>query len=121
MVGYFNRSAMKRSAIKRRPPKKRQGHDKAMLEACRGQPCYLKIEGVCVGGTDTTVPCHSNQAKHGKGMGIKADDKYTVPGCHACHAELDQGHLFSKEEKFSIWDSAFEVWEVDRKALIDSP
>lgn len=59
---------------------------------------------------DTTVPAHSNQSRHGKGMGIKADDEYTVPGCHACHYQIDQGNIFSREEKFAFWDGAYLAW-----------
>lgn len=86
-------------------------------ELCRGQPCYLRIAGVCVGGTDTTVPCHSNQARHGKGRGIKAHDQYTVPGCWRCHAEIDQGALLTREDKFALWDDAYERWRPVRDAL----
>lgn len=102
---------LKRTAFKRSAPKKRTGHDKTMLTACKGECCYLRIPGVCIGGLDTVVPAHSNQAKHGKGMGIKADDQYSVPACHSCHFAIDQSGQFSKEEKFSIWDSAYEAWE----------
>lgn len=106
---------LKRTAFKRSAPKKRTGHDKTMLTACKGELCYLRIPGVCIGGLDTVVPAHSNQAKHGKGMGIKADDQFSVPACFACHAEIDQGNRFGKEEKFSYWDSAFEAWEPVRE------
>lgn len=79
-------------------------------ELCRGQPCYLRIPGVCVGGTETTVPCHSNQARHGKGGSIKAHDKFTVPGCWRCHAEIDQGAHLTREVKFALWDDAYARW-----------
>ncbi|ARP53655.1 hypothetical protein ALFP_1768 [Alcaligenes faecalis] len=60
-------------------------------------------------GIDSVVPCHSNQAKHGKGMGIKANDKFTVPGCMACHRFIDQSGA-PKAEKFALWDSAYARW-----------
>jgi hypothetical protein len=85
---------------------------------CRGQPCYLVIPGCCCRDIATVVPCHSNQNRHGKGMGHKADDKFTVPGCRACHSEIDQGKRFTKEEKFSIWDAAYARWEPVRDKLI---
>lgn len=109
---------MKRTTFKRSTPKKRSGHDKTMLAAVRGELCYLRIPGICIGGIDTTVPAHSNQAKHGKGMGRKADDQYTVPACFACHSEIDQGNQFNKEEKFSIWDAAFEAWKPVREVKL---
>jgi hypothetical protein len=63
----------------------------------------------CLGGGETVVPCHSNQARHGKGMGIKAKHEFTVPGCANCHALIDQGPGL-REHKFAAWDVAFEAW-----------
>lgn len=85
---------------------------------CRGQRCYLAIPGCCTNDIATVVPCHSNQIRHGKGKGIKALDIYTVPGCRACHAEIDQGKRFTKEEKFSIWDAAYSEWAPARARMI---
>lgn len=82
---------------------------------CKGQPCYLRIPGICTG--QAHDPCHSNQARHGKGRGIKAHDVYTVPGCRACHDELDQGMRYTRVEKFDIWDRAYAAWEPVRAAL----
>lgn len=87
------------------------------LAMCRGQPCYLLVPGVAVHPIDTVVPAHSNQSIHGKGMGLKALDIYSVPGCAACHHEIDQGAHFTKAEKFAIWDAAYQRWEIDRKVL----
>ena len=91
--------------------KKSSRKDKAYLEACRGQHCYLAVPGVCLGasGRETVVPCHSNQLAHGKGMGIKAADKFSVPGCMACHAWLDQSGA-AKQEKFAAFDRAYLRW-----------
>lgn len=114
----MQRSAMKRSS--RRKHKIAGHHDQKMLEACRGEPCYLSIPGVCVGGTDTTVPAHSNQARHGKGMGIKAKDQYTVPACYACHAEIDQGNTFTREEKFALWNRAYAAWKPVREEKLNA-
>lgn len=95
-------------------------HDQAMLDACRGEPCYLSIPGVCVGGTETTVPAHSNQARHGKGMGIKAKDEYSVPACYACHTEIDQGSAFTREEKFALWNKAYAAWKPVREEKLNA-
>lgn len=108
---------MQRSAMKRRAPKKRAGHDKRMLEACRGQECFLNIPGVCRGETETVVPAHSNQGRHGKGMGIKADDKYTIPACRSCHEWLDVG-MATKQEKDAAFDWALNRWEGVRASLL---
>lgn len=103
------------SSIKRRTPKKRAGHNKTYLDACRGEPCYLRMPGICIGGIDTVVPCHSNEHVHGKGMGLKARDEFTVPGCYVCHTELDQGMRFNKEQKFGFWRVAYARWEPVRR------
>lgn len=86
-------------------------------ELCRGQACYLAIPGVCQNARETVVPAHSNQARHGKGRGIKAHDEFTVPACFHCHAELDQGKRFTREEKFAMWDVAFEKWRQKRNEI----
>lgn len=108
--------AMKRTATKRKTPKSNpRRSNQAFLDACRGEPCHLRIKGVCLGasGKETVVPCHSNQLQHGKGMGIKAHDMYTVPGCMACHSWVDQGSA-PKDIKFLVWDRAFTRWEPRR-------
>lgn len=112
-------STLARSAFKKSTPKKRAGHDKAKRDACRDQPCYLVLPLTCRGAVDydTVVPAHSNESTHGKGMGLKADDEYTVPACIRCHAELDQGKKFTKEEKQAFWRAAFARWQPVRDAL----
>lgn len=123
----MRRSPMSRGTtpIKRTPfikhaPKARPGHDKRYLKACRGEQCYLSIQGVCRGDTATVVPCHSNQAIHGKGMGIKADDKFTVPGCMHCHQALDQGFSLTREQKAAHWDWAYTRWSAARDSKMNS-
>lgn len=83
---------------------------------CKGQPCYLRIPGICTG--QAHDPCHSNQSIHGKGKSIKAHDIYTVPGCRSCHDELDQGMRYERAEKFAIWDRAYAQWKPVRDRLI---
>ena len=104
---------MTRGPMVKRAPKKRVGHDKPMLAACRGQECFLAIPGVCLGRTETVVPCHSNQSKHGKGMGLKSDDRFTVPGCMECHRWLDQGSA-DRHVKAARFDWALTRWEAVR-------
>ena len=110
---------LRRSAMKKRRPKKRAGHDQKKRDACQGQPCYLVLPLVCRGAVDhdTVVPAHSNEGAHGKGMGLKAHDHYTVPGCVRCHAELDQGKRFTQEEKQAFWRAAFARWQPVRDAV----
>lgn len=98
---------LRRTAMKKSKPKTRVGHDKKMLAACRGEVCWLAIPGVCRGDVATVVPAHRNE---GKGMGLKVADALTVPACMHCHAEYDQGHHLTRDEKRAIWDSAFARW-----------
>jgi hypothetical protein len=90
------------------------------LAACRGEPCYLRVPGVCCGRIDTVVPCHSNQSKHGKGLGKKAKHEFTVPGCFTCHSWLDQGDAL-RETKVLTFDTALGLWVPVRDAKMGSP
>ena len=103
------------STIKKKAPRKRAGHNQAMLDLCRDQPCYLRVPGVCGGDVtaETVVPCHANELALGKGKGLKVPDKYTVPGCMACHAWLDAGPA-PRLEKQSTWRVAYREWSVVR-------
>ncbi|WP_116791440.1 nuclease domain-containing protein [Achromobacter dolens] len=109
---------LSRSTFKRRAPKKRAGHEPKYLAACRGEPCYLQIPGVCRGERDTVVPCHANWSDYGKGMGIKAPDIYTVPGCARCHFCLDQGVTLTKAEKRATWEWAYTRWSAARASKL---
>ena len=84
--------------------------DRAFLDlAHRVHECQLRLPGVCRGySTEGCEPAHSNQLRHGKGRGIKADDFRHAASCHACHAELDQGRRFSREEKRELWQEGWE-------------
>ncbi|WOD19821.1 hypothetical protein [Paraburkholderia kirstenboschensis] len=81
------------------------------LAACRGEPCYLNVKCQWTDWADpTVVDCHSNQSKHGKGMGVKSKHWFTVPGCAICHDWLDRsGAPF--EEKCEVFDDALARWE----------
>ncbi len=102
--------------VKRKARPKIDGVD--YLALCRGQPCYLMLPGVTVHEMDTVVPAHSNQSRHGKGMGLKASDNFTVPACYACHYQIDQGKNMTREEKFAAWDAAFARWKEDRARIL---
>lgn len=104
------KTALRRSAIKARIKKPTVAEGSKYLEACRGERCYLNVFGVCLHDPSTVVPCHSNQSRHGKGMGIKAKHEFTVPGCCACHVFIDQGSA-TREYKFDVWNQAYAAWE----------
>lgn len=99
---------LERTSWKRRPRKKRPGHDQKMLNACKGEPCYLLMPRVRCSDRDTVVPAHENQ---GKGMGLKTADVRTVPGCYACHYAYDHGGHHTRAEKRDAFLAAFCRWE----------
>lgn len=72
-------------------PKPEAHRNPHLLSMARGRYCLLRVPGVCIGGTETTVACHSNLSIHGKAGARKANDEFHVPGCFACHRWLDQG------------------------------
>jgi hypothetical protein len=57
--------------------------------AAHGQDCTLQFPGICNHACETTVLCHSNYLRDGKGMGLKAPDTAAAFGCAACHDVLD--------------------------------
>lgn len=90
-------------------PKTTPYRDRRLLDLARGEPCYLRIPGICIGGTETTVPCHGNGAIFGKGMARKADDTSACPGCFACHRWLDQGPA-SAADKMRAYLAGCSAW-----------
>lgn len=81
--------------------------NRALLDLAYEIPCTLQIDGVCAGG-NAGEPAHSNMSEHGKGMSIKAHDCYFASACRPCHAELDHGKRFTREERREIWRKGFE-------------
>jgi hypothetical protein len=103
-------TAMRRSAMKSRVKKPTVAEGSKYLSACRGEPCYLQISHVCCRDWETVVPAHSNQSIHGKGMGIKAEHRFTIPACFTCHAWLDTGPA-SQLTKAALFNAALYAWE----------
>ena len=85
--------------------KQKAYRNRTLLDMARGRECLLRIPGVCNYNPETTVACHSNQSKHGKGAGLKASDQFSVWGCSDCHRALDQGNA-SREAKTLAFDVA---------------
>ena len=110
---------MKRSS--RRKHKIEGHHDQKMLDACRGQSCYLIVPGVCahIPQDPTVVDCHGNWGDTGKGLGLKAQDRFSVPGCGPCHYWLDFGTTATREEKRAVFFDALERWEPVRAAKLN--
>lgn len=71
--------------------------------------CQMRIDGVCIGySPDGCEPAHSNEQRHGKGAGIKANDVFHVAACHPCHVEFDQGRRLTGEQRRHIFAAGFE-------------
>ena len=51
----------------------------------------------------TVVGAHSNQARHGKGRGIKASDIFAASLCARCHTAVDQSYHLSRDEREKLW------------------
>jgi hypothetical protein len=77
--------------------------NKKLLESVREAPeCFI-----CGTSNDgTVVAAHSNQQRDGKGVGIKAHDYRIAAVCYRCHAELDQGKNWGKQERRDLWEEA---------------
>lgn len=82
------RAAMKARKKGKKPPKTVY-RNPALLDLAKGEECLLRVPKYCQGGTDTTVACHSNRLRDGKGKGIKAHDWAIAFGCGGCHWFID--------------------------------
>lgn len=74
----------------------------ALLKACRELPCQH-----CGKQDGTVVAAHSNQAKHGKGRGIKASDVFVAALCCNCHTVLDQSPVGNRQWRVRMWSAAW--------------
>ncbi len=79
--------------------------DRDLLDLAYELPCMLQLP-CCEGGRGE--PCHSNQARHGKGGALKAHDCFYAAGCRSCHRELDQGRTMTREGKRDAWQLGYE-------------
>jgi ferredoxin len=69
---------------------------KPWLRATASLPCVQ-----C--GAEGTQAAHRNE---GKGMGMKVDDCLVAALCPTCHAEIDQGGVFTRAERREAMDKA---------------
>lgn len=90
--------------------------NRALLNLAHDAPCCLHIAVPC--GTDKSVPCHSDNLRHGRGVGHKSHDHLAVPGCPNCHAIFTREYLgrggydevwAKAHEEFQLW-----LWESGR-------
>ena len=64
---------------------------KKLTQSAKHESC------VSCGADDSTIVwAHSNEQRHGKGMGIKAHDLFGAYLCHKCHTAYDQGKVLHR-------------------------
>ncbi|CAB3857072.1 hypothetical protein LMG3410_02084 [Achromobacter aegrifaciens] len=83
------RAAMKARKKGKKPPKTVY-RNQALLDLAEGEECLLRVPGYCHNEKETTVACHSNRLRDGKGKGIKAHDWCIAFGCGPCHWFIDR-------------------------------
>jgi len=59
-----------------------------LRQLAKGQPCQIRVPGVCNFDPDTTVLCHLRMVGI-TGMGMKASDILGAWGCSSCHRYVD--------------------------------
>lgn len=86
--------------------------NRRLLDISHEAPCMLKIEGVCQDGLHPSVPAHSNQLRHGRGVGHKSHDCFVVAACPGCHSWLDTGGATraDKQQRFLEGLERYLLW-----------
>ena len=84
--------------------------NRKLLDLAHDAPCFLLLgaEGC---GNHPSVPCHSDELRHGRGAGHKSHDHFAVPGCPACHAAFTRKVLGS-DRYDEVWREAYERWQI---------
>lgn len=75
----------------------------SLRKTANGQPCMVRIPGICNWDNSTTVLAHIN----GAGMGIKANDIHAAFCCSSCHDVLDSRintNYTRNETKLMHWE-----------------
>lgn len=65
--------------------------------------------------------CHSNFQEHGKGMGTKANDRYTIPLCDKCHKDFDHYAGLRRaeaKERFNQWLAITDCWLAEDEKVL---
>lgn len=66
--------------------KQKRHESRHLRDSARGQPCQVRLPGICNHDPATTVLAHLN----GGGMGTKTSDLFGAFTCSACHDEIDR-------------------------------
>ncbi|WP_288365605.1 DUF1364 domain-containing protein [uncultured Marinobacter sp.] len=116
-TGLKTKTPLKTKAPMKRAAMKSVSKSKAspIRQSAKGQPCLVRIPGVCNGDPSTVVLAHLN----GAGIGTKAGDHEGAYACSACHAWLDGGYATE-----GYFKDTRELWHLQgilrtQRALID--
>ncbi|WP_094845790.1 nuclease domain-containing protein [Bordetella genomosp. 9] len=77
-------------------PTKTLYRNRELLDLAAGQPCLIRVPGVCCGDPATVVACHANESRFGKAKGLKSHDWAAAWGCWMCHQWVDSANNVSK-------------------------
>lgn len=77
-------------------PKQPEYRNPKLLEAVRQLPC------VHCGKIGFTQAAHSNEKRHGKGLGRKASDAAIAALCQEEHHEIDNGKMYSRNARKAL-------------------
>lgn len=93
--------------------------NRRLLDVAHDAPCCMRIEGICQDGLYPSVPAHSNQQRHGRGVGHKSADCFVVAACPACHFWLDAGPASraDKQERFLQGLETYWLWMWDNERI----
>lgn len=101
---------MQRSPMKRRAPKAKPGKS-GLLRSIEHRQNVASLPCAKCGIVGFSQAAHVNAGVAGKGMGLKTCDSLTFPLCCTrigivgCHAEHDQGGIYTREERARIeWE-----------------
>lgn len=86
-----------------------------VLDSARAAPCTARFPGICNHDPATSVWCHLNGYRFGKGGAIKSHDILGFHGCSECHRYYDVGHgtrpiLTELELLWHVLGAVTETW-----------
>jgi len=91
-------------------------------QSARGEDCTIRIPGYCNFNPDTTVLCHPNTHRAGKGERLKAEDALAAYGCSDCHDIVDKRRFIDMPEaeiELCFWHGHAETFlKLKRKGLV---
>lgn len=67
---------------------KRRREQSPITKLAKGEPCEIRIPGICCGRDETSVPCHFRLAGY-SGLGFIPPAFMFAIGCFTCHSWVD--------------------------------